>query len=182
MPWFLLEAGFHFAVLVRPPLNSRGVTHDPLSILRWAIRLGRGDHSGFGIAALPGILHANVGSKLFVPLSFVLLLHLFQVFANERISGPKHPVTLGAPESLEGVTLNPYSLARHGRIISRSVAVFFDCNGNVNVSLAEPPSAFRTLSYAACASSVSDTTPSTRCQNWLTAVAGSGERCDIGYD
>ena len=91
-----------------------------------------------------GILHANVGSKLSVSLGFKLLLHLFQVFANERIRRIKHPVTLGAPESLEGMALDPYSLARHCRIISlgwlsSSVVVFFGCDGNVNVSaLFEP--------------------------------------------
>jgi hypothetical protein len=85
------------------------------------------------------VLDANVGSKLFVPLGFKLLLHLFQVFANERPGRLEHPVTLGAAESLEGMALDPYSLARHCRIISlgwlsSSVVVFFGCDGNVNVS------------------------------------------------
>jgi hypothetical protein len=67
------------------------------------------------------VLDANVGGKLFVPLGFVLLLHFFQVFADERTRRLKHPVTLGAAESLEGMALDPHSMARHGRIISLSV-------------------------------------------------------------
>jgi hypothetical protein len=68
-----------------------------------------------------GVLDAKVGSKFFVPLGFVLLLHFFQVFVFERTRRLKHPVTLGATESLEGMALNPYSLARHCRIINLSV-------------------------------------------------------------
>jgi hypothetical protein len=60
-----------------------------------------------------GVLDANVGGKLFVPLSFVLLLHFFQVFTDERTRRLKHPVTLGASESLEGMALDPDALARH---------------------------------------------------------------------
>lgn len=41
-------------------------------------------YSVFGIAALPGVLDANMGSKLFVQLGFVLPLHFFKRFANER--------------------------------------------------------------------------------------------------
>jgi hypothetical protein len=63
------------------------------------------------------VLGANVGSKLFVTLGFVLPLHFMQRFANERTRRIKHPVTLGASEALKVLVLNPYKLAWHCGII-----------------------------------------------------------------
>ena len=65
-----------------------------------------------------GVLATNVGSKLFVTLAFVLLLHLIQRFATERARRLKRPVTLGAAEALKALAHNPYQLARHGGSIS----------------------------------------------------------------
>ena len=60
------------------------------------------------------MLDTNVGSKLFVALAFILLLHFIQRFEGERTRRLKHPVTLGATEALKVLFLNPYQLAWHG--------------------------------------------------------------------
>src|ERR1700675_3710447 len=59
-------------------------------------------------------LDTNVGSKLFVALGFVLLLHAIERFVKERTGWLKHPVALGATEALKARFLNPYLLAWHG--------------------------------------------------------------------
>src|SRR5260370_12805110 len=63
------------------------------------------------------VLHTNVDSKLFVALSFVLLLHFIQRLANKRTSWLKHPVTRVATQALTVLVLNPYHLAWHARSI-----------------------------------------------------------------
>jgi hypothetical protein len=63
------------------------------------------------------VLGTNVGSKLFVTLSFVLPLHFIERFANDRNRRIEHPVALRATEALKVLFLNPYELA-HVRIIS----------------------------------------------------------------
>jgi hypothetical protein len=55
----------------------------------------------------PSVLGANVGSKLFVTLGFVLPLHFIQWFRNNRTSRLKHPVALGATETLKLLVLDP---------------------------------------------------------------------------
>jgi len=64
------------------------------------------------------VLDTNVGSKLFVALFFILLLHFIQGFVKGRARRLKHPVALGATEALKLLALNPYRLAWHGRSIS----------------------------------------------------------------
>jgi hypothetical protein len=54
------------------------------------------------------VLGTNVGSKLFVTLGLVLLLHFIQRFANHWTRRIKKPVTLGATETLTVPVLNPY--------------------------------------------------------------------------
>jgi hypothetical protein len=58
-----------------------------------------------------------VRGKLFVTLSFVMPLHLFEGFANERTTWLKHLPTDGASEALKTWVLNPNQLGRHRRII-----------------------------------------------------------------
>jgi hypothetical protein len=66
------------------------------------------------------VLGTNVGGKLFVTLGLVLPLHFIQRFADDRIQRTKHPVTLGAAETLKVPVLNPNQLAPHGHIISQT--------------------------------------------------------------
>jgi hypothetical protein len=67
------------------------------------------------------MLGTNVGGKLFVTLGLVLPLHFIQRFADDGIQRTKHPVTLGATETLKGQVLNPNQLALHGHIICLTV-------------------------------------------------------------
>src|SRR6266850_2041542 len=59
----------------------------------------------------------NVGSKLFVALAFVVLLHFIQGFVEGRTRRPKHPAALRATEAQKVLALHPYQLAWHGRSI-----------------------------------------------------------------
>jgi hypothetical protein len=52
--------------------------------------------------------NASVGSKLFVTVGFVFLLHFIKRFPVERARRLKLPVTLGATEAVEILALNPF--------------------------------------------------------------------------
>jgi|SRR5580700_523453 hypothetical protein len=66
-----------------------------------------------------------VGSKLFVAICFVRLLHLVECFSNRRTRSPENPLTLRASEALEFGVLNPDQLAWHCNIIGRICAFLF---------------------------------------------------------
>jgi hypothetical protein len=68
------------------------------------------------------VLCAEVGSKLFITLAFVLLLHFIERGASERIRRLKLPVTLGATEAQEIVALNPFQFAWHLCMIAERCA------------------------------------------------------------
>ena len=74
------------------------------------------DLLSLGIDGL-SVLGAKVGSKLFVTLGFVLLLHFNQRFRNNRTRRLKHPITLGATKALKVLALHPYALTWHGHSI-----------------------------------------------------------------
>jgi hypothetical protein len=65
-----------------------------------------------GLASLwpfgPWVLYANVGSKLHVAASFVLLLHFIKRVTSERTRNLEFPATLGAAEALKILGLNPF--------------------------------------------------------------------------
>jgi hypothetical protein len=51
---------------------------------------------------------ANVFSKFFVPLRYVIPLHFIQRCANEGTGRVKHPHALGAAVAVELLALGPY--------------------------------------------------------------------------
>ena len=80
------------------------------------------------------MLCAEVGSKLFVTMFFVMLLHFIERGTGECTRRLKLPVTLGAAETLKILALNPFQTAWHLRTISsrcakQHTAILPACNG-----------------------------------------------------
>jgi len=90
-----------------------------------------------------------VGSKLFVTLGLVLLLHFIQRFANDRTRRIKQPVTLGATKTLTVLVLNPSQPTPHGHSIGVAA-----CSVRMGRFECSQLNTFRLLRSSACQSKI----------------------------